>query len=181
MLLSWRLWKERTVYQRFKRWLYRGDRPHLLARVLNRGWASLHARGIAPGYLVTLEVTGRRSGRPISFPLVMATVESERYLVSMLGADAAWVANVRAAGGHALLRHGRQERVRLEELPVERRAPVLKEYLRRAPGARPHIPVHKDAPLEAFEAIAAAFPVFRVRPASCQRSDSARNSPMPKS
>ena len=37
------------VYRRFKRWLYRGNRPHFLARTLNRGWAALHARGIAPG------------------------------------------------------------------------------------------------------------------------------------
>lgn len=154
------------AYQRFKRWLYRGNRPHLLARALNRGWAVLHARGIAPGYLVTLEVPGRRTGRPVSFPLVMAVIGEERYLVSMLGADAAWVANVRAAGGCALLRHGREERVRLEELAVAERAPVLKRYLQRAPGARPHIPVHKDAPLEDFEAIAGEFPVFRVRPGS---------------
>lgn len=148
---------------RFKRWLYRGNRPHLLARGLNRCWAVLHARGIAPGYLVTLEVLGRRTGRPISFPLVMAAIDRERYLVSMLGADAAWVGNVRAAGGRALLRHGREEEVRLEEVAVEERAPVLKAYLKRAPGARPHIPVSKDAPIGDFAAIAAEFPVFRVR------------------
>ena len=150
------------AYQRFKRWLYRGNRPHLLARVLNRIWAVIHASGIAPGYLVTLEVPGRRTGRPISFPLVMAEIGNERYLVSMLGADAAWVANVKAAGGYALLRHGRHEQVRLEELAVEERAPVLKEYLRRAPGARPHIPVSMHAPIADFDAIAARFPVFRV-------------------
>jgi deazaflavin-dependent oxidoreductase (nitroreductase family) len=153
------------VYRRFKRWLYRGNRPHILARVLNRAWAALHARGIAPGYLVTLEVPGRKTGRPISFPLVMATIDGDRYLVSMLGADAAWVSNVKAAGGYAVLRHGREERVRLGDVPVGDRAPVLKEYLRRAPGARPHVPVSKDAPLREFEAIAAEFPVFRVRDA----------------
>jgi F420H(2)-dependent quinone reductase len=154
------------VFRRFKRWLYRGNRPHLLARTLNRGWAALHARGIAPGYLVTLEVPGRRTGRPISFPLVMATIGSERYLVSMLGADVAWVRNVKASGGRAVLRHGREESVRLEELPPGARAPILKAYLQRAPGARPHVPVSRDAPLEDFEAIAADFPVFRVRTAS---------------
>jgi hypothetical protein len=42
------------------------------------------------------------------------------------------------------------------------RGPVLKAHLLRAPGARPHIPVDKDAPIEEFEAIAAQFPVFRV-------------------
>jgi len=150
------------AWRRFKRWLYRGHRPNALARALNRGWATVYALGIAPNYLVTLEVAGRRSGRAISFPLVMAVVDGQRYLVSMLGADVAWVRNLRAADGHALLRHGRTERVRLEEIAVEKRGPVLKAYLQRAPGARPHVAVDKDAPLEKFEAIALQIPVFRV-------------------
>jgi hypothetical protein len=150
-------------YRTFKQWLYRDNRPHGLARILNRAWAVVHAWGIAPGYLVTLEVPGRRTGRPISFPLVMAEIDGERYLVSMLGNDVGWVANVRAAKGLATLRHGKREQIELEELDIEKRPPVLKKYLQRAPGARPHIPVHKDAPLEAFEAIAADLPVFRVR------------------
>jgi deazaflavin-dependent oxidoreductase (nitroreductase family) len=154
------------VLERFKRWLYQGNRPGALAALLNRGWAFAHALGIAPNYLVTLEVVGRRSGRPVSLPLVMAVVGGERYLVSMLGDDVAWVRNVKAAGGRAILRHGRAEQVRLEELPAEQRAPVLKAYLQRAPGARPHVPVSKDAPLADFEAIAARIPVFRVLPAS---------------
>ncbi len=129
---------------------------------MNRASAVVHALGIAPNYLVTLKVVGRRSGRAISFPLVMAVVDEERYLVSMLGSEVAWVRNLRAADGRALLRHGRTERVRLEEIPVEKRGPVVKAYLQRAPGARPHIPVDKDAPLEEFEAIAAQIPVFRV-------------------
>ena len=150
------------VYEPFKRWLYRGNRPHALARALNRGWAAVFARGIAPERLVTLEVTGRRSGRPISFPLVMAVLEGERYLVSMLGENVSWVRNVRAADGRAVLRHGRREPVRLEEVAVGTRAPILKAYLQRAPGARPHIRVDKDAPLAEFEAIAGEIPVFRV-------------------
>jgi len=153
------------AYPQFKRWLYKGNRPGRLARLLNRAWAIAHARGLAPDYLVTLEVPGRRSGRVISFPLVMASVDGERYLVSMLGAEVAWVRNVEAAAGRAVLRHGRREQVRLEEVPPERRAPVLKAYLQRAPGARPHVPVDKDAPIEAFDAIAARVPVFRVLPA----------------
>lgn len=148
--------------RQLKRWLYQGRRPNLLARVLNRGWSVLHAMGIAPNYLVTLQVLGRRTGRLISFPLVMALVDGERYLVSMLGSDVAWVRNLRAANGRALLRHGRTERVRLEEVEVDRRGPVLKVYLKRAPGARAHVAVDKDAPLHEFEAIAAQIPVFRV-------------------
>ena len=122
----------------------------------------MYALGIAPNHLVTLEVVGRRSGRAISFPLVMAVVDGQRYLVSMLGADVAWVRNLRATEGRAVLRHGRIERVRLEELAVDERAPVLKAYVKRAPGARAHVAVDTDAPLEKFEAIAAQIPVFRV-------------------
>ncbi|HLO29390.1 MAG TPA: nitroreductase/quinone reductase family protein [Anaerolineales bacterium] len=150
------------MFQRLHRWLYRGGHPNILARILNRGWAAVHSLGVAPNYMVTLVVTGRRSGRVISFPLAMVVLDSERYLVSMLGNQAAWVRNVRANGGHATLRHGRTEQVLLEEVAVEKRARVLKAYLRLAPGARPHIPIDKDAPLEAFEAIAAQFPVFRL-------------------
>ncbi len=146
----------------FKRWLYRGGRPNWLARAMNAGWAAIHSLGVAPNYLVTLEVKGSRTGRVISFPLAMVVMDEQRYLVSMLGTGAAWVRNVNAADGQAVLRHGRTEQVRLVALPVEQRPPILKLYLQRAPGARPHIPVDKDAPLEAFAAIAADFPVFRV-------------------
>ena len=107
---------------------------------------------------------GRRSGGTIRFPLVMAVVGGERYLVCMLGEGTNWVRNVRAAGGEAVLRHGRREGVRLEEVALERRAPVLKAYLERAPNARAHIPVDKDAPLAEFERVAGRFPVFRVAP-----------------
>ena len=149
-------------FQIYHRWLYRGGRPNLLARLLNRGWAALHSLGIAPNFMVTLEVVGRRSGKVISFPLAMVVVDGERYLVSMLGNETAWVKNVRAANGSARLRHGRTEQVLLEELAVEKRGPVLKAYLQRARGARPHLPVDKDAPVEAFEAIAGQFPVFHL-------------------
>ncbi|HZS06517.1 MAG TPA: nitroreductase/quinone reductase family protein [Blastocatellia bacterium] len=133
-----------------------------MASVVNRCWAAVHALGVAPNYLVTLEVRGRRSGRLISLPLVMVAVEGERYLVSMLGAEVEWVRNVKAAGGNVTLRHGRREEVHLEEVAADQRAPVLKAYLKRAPGARPHLPINKDARLSEFEQVSTQFPVFRV-------------------
>jgi len=98
----------------------------------------------------------------ISLPVVIAIVDRQRYLVSMLGDNVRWVQNVRAAGGRAILRSGGREEVQLEEVPADQRAPILRAYLQRAPGARPHVPVNKDATLAEFERIAAAFPVFRV-------------------
>ena len=146
----------------FARWMYRGGRPNRLARIMNRISALVFARGVARDYVVTLELTGRRSGRRISLPLVMAVMDGQRYLVSMLGEKAAWVQNVRAENGKAILEHGRREEVRLEEIPIEQRAAVLKAYLQRAPGARPHVPIDKDAALSAFVRIADQIPVFRV-------------------
>ncbi len=146
----------------FKRWLYRGQRPNWIARMENRVWAALFSWGMLPDSMVTLEVTGRTSGRTVSLPVAVTTVSGQRYLVSMLGEHVQWVHNVRATGGRAVFhRHGREE-IHLEEVPAEQRAPILKAYLQRAPGARPLVPVNKDAPLAEFEKIATAFPVFQV-------------------
>jgi deazaflavin-dependent oxidoreductase (nitroreductase family) len=152
----------------FKRWLYRGQRPNWIARMENRAWAALFSWGLLPDSMVTLEVTGRKSGRTVTLPMAVTVVNGKRYLVSMLGEDVQWVHNVRAAGGRAVFhRHGREE-VHLEEVPADQRAPILRAYLQRAPGARPHVPVNKDAPLAAFEQIATAFPVFQVVKESMQ-------------
>ena len=40
---------------------------------------------------------------------------------------------------------------------------MIKAYLAHALGARPHIPVDPAAPVEAFETIAAAYPVFHIK------------------
>lgn len=146
-----------------KRWMYRGGRPNKLTKIVNRGWAIFHSLGIFPDYLVTLEVVGRQSGKIISFPLALTVMNGERYLVSMLGEETNWVRNVRAAKGKARLIHGISEQVLLEEVDASQRAPVLKKFLRLAPGARPHIPVSKDAPIAEFEKIAVKYPVFRVK------------------
>lgn len=147
----------------FERWLYRGQHPNWIARTVNRMWAIVASTGATSSYhMVTMEVTGRKSGRVISLPLVLAIVDGQRYLVSMLGEDVQWVKNVRAANGRAVLLSGGREEIHLEEVPTSLRAPILKDYLSRAPGARPHLPVNKNAPISEFEKIAANFPVFRV-------------------
>src|SRR5947209_7374893 len=147
---------------RSKRWLYRKQRPNWIARIANRAWATVASSGIASTSVVTLEVIGRKSGCTVSLPVVVAVVDGERYLVSMLGEHVNWVHNVRAAGGSAVLRSGGREKVHLVEVPAEQRAPILRAYLQHAPGARPHVPMNKDAPLAEFEKVAPAFPVFRV-------------------
>jgi deazaflavin-dependent oxidoreductase (nitroreductase family) len=130
--------------------------------VLNGVQARLAARGIGPSRVVALEVVGRRSGKTIVFPAVVADFQGERYLVSMLGDQTNWVRNVRAADGRAVLRQVRRHAIRLDEVAPSERAPILRRYLECAPGARSHIAVDRRAPLQQFEKIAGEYPVFRI-------------------
>ena len=157
--------RERDPAERgYMRFFYRGWRPTRLGRIANRimGWWS--ATGLPPSLQQTIEVRGRTSGKLRSSPIAIATVDGERYLVSMLGPGSEWVRNVVAADGEAILRHGRRERVHLVSVPPEERAPVLREYVRIATSGRRHFPVAPGAPLSEFEAIAGRYPVFRIDP-----------------
>lgn len=150
------------MFGEIKRWMYRGNRPGWIAKLLNVFWGWAHSAGLVAENWVTLEVVGRKSGKIISFPIVIALHNGERYVVSMLGKDAQWVKNLYAADMKAhIQRNGRTE-ITLEEIPVNERAPILKTYLQQAPGARPHMPVDKDAPLTEFAAVVEEFPAFRI-------------------
>jgi hypothetical protein len=149
-------------YHDYLRWLYKGGRPNRLARLQNSASAAVFARGVLPHRAASLEVKGRKSGGTVTLPVVIADLAGERYLVSMLGESANWVQHVRADEGRATLRHGRCEAITLEEVPVEDRPAILRRYLDVAPGARPHIPVERNAPLEDYERVAASLPVFRI-------------------
>jgi deazaflavin-dependent oxidoreductase (nitroreductase family) len=144
------------------RLFYRNWRPTRLGRLANRfacWWSGL---GLPPRFQAALEVHGRTSGRIRSNPVVTATVEGKRYLVSMLGPESDWVKNVEAAQGDAVIRQGRRRRVHLVAVPPEKRAPILREYVRIASSGRQHFPLPVGAPLPDFEAIAGHYPVFRI-------------------
>jgi hypothetical protein len=121
-------------------------------------WANT---GLPPKRQAALEIRGRKSGEVRRLPVVVAVVEGERYLVSMMGERAWWARNARA-GMEAWLTRGRREPIRLVEVPVAERAPILKEYLRLAPGARSFFPIGPSAPEADFVALADHYPTFRV-------------------
>ncbi len=152
------------TYGDYLRWLYKGGRPNRFAKMQNHVSALAFAAGVWPARAGALEVRGRRSGKVVSFPVVIADYEGERYLVSMLGSEANWVRNLEADGGRAALRHGKREPVTLVEVDPRMRAPIIRRYLALAPGARPHIPVARTAPLHEFERVAADYPVYRIEP-----------------
>jgi hypothetical protein len=136
---------------------------------LNRRVAPLiTAIGITPRS-VTLEVRGRSSGRSIRLSMSPARLGDKRYLVSLAG-ERGWVKNVRAADGEAVIIHGRRVRVRLREVPLGERAPILLAYVRERAFTRSRQRASRlyfglDAPtLQDMERLAARFPVFAIEP-----------------
>lgn len=144
--------------------MYAGGHGNATARRFARLWSLVFATGCVPRRWVTLEVVGRKTGRISRYPLGMADWDGAWYLVPMLGDGCNWVRNVRAANGEAVLRRGRATPVRLIEIPADQRAPILKRYLEKVPGARPHFAIDKSAPLVLFAELADEYPVFRVDP-----------------
>jgi deazaflavin-dependent oxidoreductase (nitroreductase family) len=147
------------------RLFYRDWRPTRVGRWVNRVQCWWSGAGLPPRLMAALEVRGRATGRRRSQVVVVVTLEGNRYLVSMLGPRSDWVKNVEAAHGDAVIRQGSRRRVRLVPVPPGQRAPVLREYVRVAPGGRRHFPVPVGAPLSEFEAIAERYPVYRIDPA----------------
>ena len=105
---------------------------------------------------------GHKSGRTISFPVVVTDYQGERFLVAMLGQKTNWVRNLRAGDGRAVLQRRQREDVSLVEDLSDRRPAILRRYLELAPGARPFFPIDRRASLSDFERIVDQYPVFRV-------------------
>jgi len=140
---------------------YRNGRATAFGRAFSRFWAWWASLGLPPRRQVGLKVRGRRTGRIHTVAAVIVQRADAQYLVSMLG-ECEWVKNVRAARGQVEIVSGRRRRARLEEAPIPVRAPIIKEFLRLAPGARPHIGLGKSATLADCDRVSADFPVFRI-------------------
>ena len=128
---------------------------------------ALQRGGIALGPTRVLSVPGRRSGQLRTTPVSPFVVGGHRYVVGG-SAQADWVKNTRAARW-GVLAHGRKEElVRLVELPVDERGPILREFPKKVPGGIPffksmyELPKKKEALPEAFAALAPRCAVFRL-------------------
>ena len=137
-------------------------RPMKVTQIMNRLASWLASLGLMPSKTVTLDVKGRRSGQVRSTVINWVEHEGERYFVSPRG-ESEWVRNVRAAGGEAVIRRRGRQKVRLEEVPAEQRAPIIKAYLgENSWSTQQHFGVDPKADLSEFEGIAGGHPVFRI-------------------
>lgn len=142
-------------------WFYRAGKATALGKAFSHFWAAWASLGLPPRRQLGLEVRGRRTGHPHRLAVVVAKQQGREYLVSMVG-EGEWVKNVRAAGGDAYLVSNRRRKVRLQEVSIDRRAPIIKEYLRVAPGGRPHIGLGPTANSPDYERVAPNYPVFEI-------------------
>ena len=133
---------------------------------VNRVIVVLQRLGIAFLSFHLLSVPGRRTGRLRTTPVSPFSVAGRRYIVSF--GQTEWVRNARAAGWGVLARGRRRKRVRLIELDLEERAPILRQFPVQVPaGVRFFVQVGAVRPPAGPDAFAEAAPVlavFRVEP-----------------
>ncbi|WP_374686592.1 nitroreductase/quinone reductase family protein [Promineifilum sp.] len=127
------------------------------------------ALGLTSGS-VTLEVRGRRSGRPIRVSVTRVRQDGKQYLVALYR-DSQWARNVRAAGGAATIISRHRMPVQLVEIPTEARAPILLGYVNQrafthsgAQSARHFFGLQSKPTLADMAALAEQYPVFEIRP-----------------
>jgi deazaflavin-dependent oxidoreductase (nitroreductase family) len=132
---------------------------------INKVITRLQRMGVAFGPTQMLTVNGRKSGQPRTFPVAVLDLAGGRYIVQAFP-KAAWVANARAAETATLSRGRRSTTVRLVEVPVEERRPLLREVIATQPAsaARRYVTTGlADAPTaDAVAAAAERIAVFRI-------------------
>ncbi len=140
-------------------------KPNTLTKKMNSFLGWIAARGIGPKRLVRLEHRGRVSGDTRSTAVIWTQLDDQRYLVSPRG-ETQWVRNVRADGGRAVLRRGgNAETVRLEEIPVERRATIIKQYVAENKIVKGEFGLEPDDSIDQYNGIAANHPAFQIHAA----------------
>lgn len=132
---------------------------------INKLITGLQRLGIVFGPMELLTVTGRRTGQPRTFPIAVLPLTGGHYIVQAFP-NAAWVANARAADTVTLTRGRRSSTVRLIEVPVEERRPLLREIVTTSPPSVANRYVTNglaEAPTpDAVAAAAERIAVFRV-------------------
>ncbi len=142
-------------------------RPGRGRHVENTIMSALVRAGLVPRSCL-LTTRGRRTGRPRVIPVVPVDHDGRSWLVAPYG-PVSWVHNARAAGRVTLTRRRASRDYTIREVPPEEAGPVLKDYVRIAPSARPYFQATKESPVEDFVAEAGRHPVFELTPAGDDR------------
>lgn len=130
-------------------------------RIMNLIFSFMVRTGLIPkGHLIS--VVGRKTGIIHTTPIFVLQHEGQRWFVAGYN-QSDWVKNLRVAGWCILFHNHSQERVEVIEIQKpEVQAPLLREFVRRAPGAGKAFTLSKDAPISEYIAIADEHPVFQI-------------------
>jgi hypothetical protein len=128
----------------------------------NRIIVAINRMGISFGTWYILSIPGRKTGKLRSTPVSVLHVNGQRYVAT--GFDTHWVKNARKVGKGMLERGRKKQYVALVELPVEERAPILREFPRQVPHGVQYFEKLLDIPVdpEALAVAAPRCPVFRL-------------------
>ncbi|MBM9508204.1 nitroreductase/quinone reductase family protein [Actinacidiphila acididurans] len=143
-------------------------RPPISAslRIRNKIMETFQRLGLPVGPIHLLKVRGRKSGKEYSNPVAPVEIAGTQYVLQAFP-ESDWVKNVRAAGEGVMVRGRKHWHVRLEEVPLSERGPIVRELPKQVPmgvGIYVKNGVVEDASPEAFERAAPRIPVFRVVP-----------------
>ena len=157
------------------------DPPNALDRLVNRAFGFLIKIGVGLSHNYLLEVRGRKSGKIYSTPVNVLELDGKRYLVAPRGYTQ-WVKNVLAGGEATLMRRGRREEFRFRAIADEAKAEILKAYLDRYKlTVQRYFPIPAGSPAQAFEPLAARYPVFEILSTALARPvEAAIDNPPPK-
>lgn len=130
----------------------------------NRLVTTLNRMGLALGTQWVLSIPGRRSGLMRATPVSLLHIDGARYVAT--GFETQWVKNARASCWGTVQRGRQVYPVVLRELPVDERAPILREFPVQVPHGTPFFERLLGLPADpdAFAAAADRCPVFRLDP-----------------
>jgi hypothetical protein len=129
-------------------------------KVANPVFMTLIRLGLPVGSQHVLTVRGRRSGKPYSTPVSLVTVDGQRYICTFPWTG--WARNARVLQHAELVRGRTRQQVRLSELPIDERAPILREFPVQVPHGVQFFQLPPEP--EVFAQAAPRLTVFRVEP-----------------
>lgn len=142
-----------------------------LSRVVNQALIGMIGQGRGPGFISLLTVSGRRTGRDFTTPVVPLVTDQGRWLVSPYG-EVGWVRNARASGQVTLSRGDSVEVLRAFEVAPADAIPILRAYRSKKPVGwivRAHVAFGPRSSEADIAAQAFQYPVFKLSPG--QRQD----------
>lgn len=138
--------------------------PTAADRFFNQAFGFLVKIGLCLPHNYLLEVRGRKSGRIYSTPVNLLEIGEKQYIVAPRGYTQ-WVRNIEASGEASLVKRGRRQAFRFQPVPDEAKSEILKAYLDRFKlTVQRYFPIPAGSSVEAFQLLAARYPVFEIIP-----------------